>query len=74
MTDGDRRHQTHNILLRKDNDMAACPRKKCGEYNMLRCCLEEGHSKDCVFVVDHANDYSQNKKTRTLLDNKPKPE
>lgn len=38
-----------------------CQRKKCGEYNMLKCVLESGHSDDCCFVVDHANDYSYNK-------------
>ena len=41
--------------------MNNCKRKKCGEYNMLRCCLESEHKGDCCFVVDHENDYPWNK-------------
>lgn len=37
--------------------MAQCERKKCGEYNMLRCARAAGHDGDCSFVVDHENDY-----------------
>lgn len=43
-------------------DEKACSKKKCGEFNMLRCCREAGHSGDCNFVVDHANDYPHNRK------------
>lgn len=38
----------------------SCPAKKCGEYNMLRCCDVRGHTGDHTFVVDHVNDYAQN--------------
>ncbi len=41
--------------------MNPCPRKKCGEYNMLKCACEEGHTGECCFVVDHENDYAHNK-------------
>ncbi len=34
-----------------------CPCKKCGEYNILKCVLPEGHDGACCFVVDHENDY-----------------
>lgn len=41
--------------------MSQCTRKKCGEYNMLRCARSEGHLGECSFVVDHENDYAHNK-------------
>lgn len=41
--------------------MLLCPRQKCGEFNMLRCCYEAGHRGECNFVVDHDNDYPWNK-------------
>lgn len=37
-----------------------CNLCKCGEYNMLRCCRDYGHSGECVFVIDHDNDYPWN--------------
>jgi hypothetical protein len=33
-----------------------CPKKKCGEYNMLKCARADGHDGDCIWVVDHARD------------------
>jgi hypothetical protein len=41
--------------------MAQCERKKCGEYNMLRCARDAGHTGECSFVVDSENDYPWNK-------------
>jgi hypothetical protein len=38
-----------------------CPRKKCGEFNMLMCVAPKGHSGPCNFVVDHENDYGVKK-------------
>jgi len=38
-----------------------CPRKKCGEYNVLKCVRQDGHTGDCCFVGDHENDYPWNK-------------
>lgn len=29
-----------------------CTRRKCGEYNPLRCARQQGHSGECAFVVD----------------------
>lgn len=29
-----------------------CTRRKMGEYNWLRCALEEGHGGECAFAVD----------------------
>lgn len=42
--------------------MRACGSKKCGEYNMLRCCRQEGHTGEHSYVVDHENDYAHNKR------------
>jgi hypothetical protein len=44
--------------------MKRCQLKKCGEYNMLKCVREEGHSGYCCWVVDHENDYPINKKEK----------
>jgi hypothetical protein len=38
-----------------------CKKKKCGEYNMLKCVRTAEHIGDCCFVVDHENDYPWNK-------------
>jgi hypothetical protein len=37
--------------------MNACNSKKMGEYNMLRCCLREGHDGDHSYVVAQGNPY-----------------
>ncbi len=42
-----------------------CPRKKCGEFNMLKCVREAGHDGACNYVVDHENDYAIRKTERT---------
>lgn len=49
-----------------ENPSVKCPRSKCGEFNMLRCCRNVGHSGECSFVVDHENDYEWNKKQKKL--------
>lgn len=59
--------------------MERCKRKKCGEYNMLRCALEERHGGDCCFVVDGAERKSARRRlaveaaaqARTTLAKKP---
>jgi hypothetical protein len=33
-----------------------CPKKKCGEFNMLMCSDIVGHPGDCCFVLDHEAD------------------
>lgn len=38
-----------------------CNKSKCGEYNMLICISNKGHSGECCFVIDHKNDYPWNK-------------
>ena len=43
-----------------------CPRKKCGEYNMLKCVRANGHDGECCFVVDFENDYEWNRARRVV--------
>lgn len=38
-----------------------CNKSKCGEYNILRCCREKGHTGEHCYVIDHENDYEWNK-------------
>lgn len=38
-----------------------CGKQKCGEYNMLVCVRDRAHDGVCNYVVDHENDYPQNK-------------
>ena len=33
-----------------------CYKTKCGEFNLLRCCLEAGHIEDHSYVVAHGQE------------------
>lgn len=33
-----------------------CGKKRCGEYNMLKCYLTKGHTGECCFAVNSKNE------------------